>query len=480
MSHETASPNTDDSSCALSLKTQQIRDYATVGRNMFWQRQIIYAAAVSLAAYYYDLWLAVSSIALIAMSELYDYILFRQIQVWRGRSRRIARHFVWRIYFGTIISAAIICLYTIGIALMQGPTTHFMSLFFLFAAALFAAMNNHQLLHVLVLRLSIYGATFLFIPLFDIIRTGAPLSSELWMQFFAVLFVIYFIVDCSRIYMNLYRTNLRQLEELKVEHEKTKIAYKIKSEFLSTISHELRTPMTSIRGSLDLVCSGVMGEVPEKADKALQIAQRNSRHLMSLINEILDLQKLEAGKISLSVEPLELDTLLSDAMDLNAGYAETLNVKLVKGQLDQDIVIQADEKRMQQVMSNLLSNAAKFSKAGSKVVISTEVAEDFARILVIDEGIGLSEDQRNKVFDQFSQVDSSDQRAVNGTGLGMNISKRIIEALGGSIDYRKNAGPGTTFFVDVPLMKGQQTVQDMRRVAEESRTRIGYGMFKTA
>ncbi|WP_161487473.1 sensor histidine kinase, partial [Sulfitobacter sp. HI0129] len=117
--------------------------------------------------------------------------------------------------------------------------------------------------------------------------------------------------------------------------------------------------------------------------------------------------------ISLSVEPLELHALLDDAIDLNAGYAETLSVDLVKGQFDKDIVIQADEKRMQQVMSNLLSNAAKFSKPGSKVIVSSEIFEDFARILVIDEGIGLSEDHRHKVFDQFSQVDSSDQRAVN-------------------------------------------------------------------
>ncbi|MBO29178.1 MAG: two-component sensor histidine kinase, partial [Rhodobacteraceae bacterium] len=177
MNDENVSPMEMDSQ---RLLTQQIRDYAAVGRNMFWQRQIIYTAAVVLAAYYYDLWLAISTVAVVALSEIYDYILFRQIAIWRGRSPRIARHFLWRIYFGTIISAAVICIYTIGIALEQGPTTHFMSLFFLFAASLFAAMNNHQLLQVLVLRLTIYGVTFLFIPLYDIIRTGAPLSSELW------------------------------------------------------------------------------------------------------------------------------------------------------------------------------------------------------------------------------------------------------------------------------------------------------------
>ncbi|MFD2740837.1 sensor histidine kinase [Sulfitobacter aestuarii] len=441
------------------MTVRQIRDYCSVGIDMFWQRQLVFAAAIGLAAYYYDLWLSLTTMLLISISEIYDYILFRQVRVWNGRGARVARHFMQRIYVGTVLSAAVISFYAIGIALEQGPTTHFMSLFFLFAAALFAAMNNHHILRVLILRLAIYGATFLFIPVWDILRTGAPIESELWMQLFTVIFVLYFIIDCSRIFLRLYRTNVQQLEELKVEHEKTKIAFQAKTEFVSTISHELRTPMTSIKGSLDMTCAGALGELPPNVEKVLKIAQRNSVRLTAIINEILDLQKFEAGRIVLDMQKRDLGTMIMDAIDMNRAYAQTLNVELRAGHLDKDVEIFVDEQRIQQVMANLLSNASKFSHVGAKVVICTEIAPQTVRILVIDEGIGLSEESRTKVFEEFSQVDSSDKRAVGGTGLGMNISRRIVEAMGGSIDYRRNVDVGTTFFVDLPRVPAQAEEQ---------------------
>jgi signal transduction histidine kinase len=438
---------------ATKTRVRQIRDYCDVGINLFWQRQLIFVAAIGLSAYYYHIWLSMVTLILITISEVYDYILFRQVAAWRGRSERVMKHFMIRLYCGTFLSASVISFYSISIALEQGPSTHFMSLFFLFAAALFAAMNNHQLLTVLSLRLVIYGTTFLFIPVFDIVRTGAGLESELWMQFFTVLFVLYFIVDCSRIYLNLYRANRRQLEELRVEHEKTKVAYVAKTEFISTISHELRTPLTSIKGYLDLACSGAFGELPEQAQKALLISQRNSNRLANIINEILDLQKFEAGKISLDIETLGLAETVVEAIELNQSYASALGVTINAAHIHKNVLIQADESRLQQVMSNLLSNAAKFSHAGSQIRITTEVHDHFVRILVSDEGIGLDEGHREKVFEQFSQVDSSDQRHVGGSGLGLNISKRIMMALGGQIDYYKNVESGTTFFIDVPLVE---------------------------
>ncbi len=446
-------------SIEMKLLAQQIRDYSTVGMNLFWQRQMIFAAAIGLSAFYYDIWLSITTFILIVLSEIYDYHLFRKISVWRGRSPKVARQFMWSIYLGTLLSSAVISYYAIAIALQQGPTTHFMSLFFLFAAALFAAMNNHHLMPVLIVRLAIYGVTFLFIPLWDIIRTGASIHSELWMQFFTVIFVLYFIIDCSRIFLGLYRTNLHQLEELRLEHENTKIAFRAKSEFLSTISHELRTPMTSIKGALDMTCAGALGEMPSNVQKVLLIAQKNSTRLTSIINEILDHQKFEAGKISFDLEKLDIKEIIESAVDMNQAYAARLKVELALGHLHEGVDVLADEKRLQQVMSNLLSNAAKFSHADGKVTISTELAPDRVRILVVDAGIGLSDADRVKVFDQFTQVDSSDQRAVGGTGLGMNISKRIVEGLGGVIDYRKNDDVGTTFFVDLPLEKGDTLVR---------------------
>ncbi|SDG41742.1 sensor histidine kinase [Sulfitobacter delicatus] len=448
---------------ADATKVQQMRDYSQVGVNLFWQRQMIFAAAICLSAFYYELWLSISTLILIAISETYDYILFLNITRWRGRSPRLARMFMRRIYISTVLSAGVISYFALGIALEQGATTHFLPLFFLFAAALFASMNNHHILPVLMLRLAMYGVTFLFIPIWDIVRTGATIDSELWTQLFTVVFVLYFIVDCSRIFLKMYRTNARQLEELKAEHEKTKIAFKAKTEFVSTISHELRTPMTSIKGSLDMACAGVLGEMSPQMEKVLKIAQRNSARLTSIINEILDLQKFEAGKISFDIEPLEVQTVIEDAIELNQAFAGKLNVTLRYAKPSETAGIATDEKRLQQVMSNLLSNAAKFSPAGSTVKVTSQTQDGMMRISVIDEGIGLAESEREKVFDEFSQIDSSDQRAVGGTGLGMNISKRIIEALGGKIDYFKNDGPGTTFFIDLPLNdgKGSELAQEI-------------------
>jgi hypothetical protein len=180
----------------MQMRVRQIRDYCHVGASLFWQRQIIFAAALGLQAYYYNFWLSVVILAMITLSEIYDYVLFKQVLIWRGRSEAVMRKFMIRIYIGTVFSAGVIAFYAISIAIQQGATTHFMSLFFLFAASLFAAMNNHQLLSVLALRLAIYGGTFLFIPLYDIIRTSPTIDSELWMQFFTVLFVVYFII-CS-------------------------------------------------------------------------------------------------------------------------------------------------------------------------------------------------------------------------------------------------------------------------------------------
>ena len=440
-------------SAAAPTRVKQIRDYCDAGMNLFWQRQMSFVAALGLSAFYYHLWLTLVTFGLIVASELYDYTLFRRISAWQGRSRRVLSRFMLEIYLSTILSASIISFYAVSIALEQGPTTHFMPLFMLFAAALFASMNNHQLLSVLTLRLFIYGATFMFIPVFDILRTGAEIRSELFMQLFTVVFVVYFIIDCSRVFLKMYRDNVRQMDELRIEHEKTKVAYVAKTEFISTISHELRTPMTSIKGSLDMVCAGAMGKLPEKAERALLIAQRNSARLTSIINELLDLQKFEAGRVEMTPTELDLGDVVLDAVALNQSYSAKFGVVVEVDKVDADVTILADEQRLQQVMSNVLSNAAKFSHEGSEVRIRTEVCGRMARILVRDNGIGLTEEDRVKVFEEFSQVDSSDQRRVDGSGLGMNISKRIMEALGGGIDYRKNDGPGTTFFIDIPIVE---------------------------
>lgn len=430
---------------------QNMRDYCQVGIDLVWQRQITFAAALALAAYYYDVRLAGIVLVLITISELFDFWLFKRILNWTGNDRQTARRFLYLLYFSTLLSASVIVMYSIGLAVLQGPTTHFMSLFFLFAAALFAAMNNHQVLSVLVIRLSIYGFAFLFIPIRDIVIAGAPLGSELWAQFFTSVVVLFFIIDSSRNYLRFYRTQLAQMDMLRAEHEKTRIAYNAKSEFVSTMSHELRTPLTSIKGAVEMVNSGKLGALPEKVSTVLDVAQRNCARLLDLINEILDLQKLESGNLSFSLQKIDLRSVVSDAVSDNQPYASKLGVSITAAIPEQPIWAHVDEVRMHQVFTNILSNAAKFSPAGTEVRVFVKTDRGKVRVHFRDEGVGLSDSDADKVFDRFTQLDSSDTRRSGGTGLGMNISKHIMEAHGGLITYSKNAGAGTTFVVELPL-----------------------------
>ena len=452
--------NAGSSSEETQKLIRQMRHYSAVGLRLFAQRQMIFAAAIGLAAFYYEAWIAITTLVLIVLSEAYDYWIFLQIRRWRGQDSRTAKRFLYKIYFGTILSASVISFFSLGIAMGPGPTTHFMPLFLLFAAALFAAMNNHHLVSVLVLRLIIYGLVFLFIPIRDIWMTSAPLQSELWTQFFTSIFVLYFIVDCSRIYLNFYRANVQALDALKVEHEKTKMAYRAKSEFLSTVSHELRTPLASIKGSLDIANSGALGEIPDKVSSVLTIAQRNSVRLNLLIEEILDLQSIESGKMAFKFKPVNLVQLLTNAVNANSPFAHTCKVSVEFEPPPNDVFIRADQTRVEQVLANMLSNAAKFSHPEGKIIVRATVENQMVRIEIVDEGIGLSEDDHDRVFDQFSQVDSSDNRHFGGTGLGMNISKRIMEAHDGLIDYTKNMGPGTTFFLEVARCEASDKTED--------------------
>jgi signal transduction histidine kinase len=431
---------------------RQLKDYINVSENLIWQRQAIFLAATLLASFYFDPVVSFSSYAAVLFSEVLDLILARNVNRWTDHDPRKARMFLRWVMFNTVASAVAISLFVILITLQQTSGGHFTPLFFLFAASLFAAVNNHQLLPALVLRLIIYGATFIFIATWDIIRLNPPITSEVWLQFFTVAFVMYFIVDCSFVFLKLYRRGLAQIEEITVEHAKTKAALEIKSQFLSTVSHELRTPLTSIKGTLELVNSGVMGPVPDQMQPILTIAAKNSKRLADLINDLLDLQKIEAGEMAFRFNLLNVRDLVDDSVTMSRSYADQMDVSLSVTHASEDIFINGDAGRLSQVMANLISNASKFSHKGGKVEISTMKHGNHVRIYVKDKGVGIPENAKERVFGQFSQVDSSDQRRVGGTGLGMNISKKIIEKHDGQIDYESTLGHGTTFFIEFEIV----------------------------
>jgi signal transduction histidine kinase len=430
---------------------RQLKDYVGITKKLIWQRQAIFLAATILSVFYFDPLAPIVCYSLVLLTEVFDLSLARRIEAWKDHDPRRASGFLGWIMVNTALSALAICAFVFQIALQQDSGGHFTPLFFLFAAAVFAAMNNHQLIPALALRLGIYFVTFFMIVLIDIWRFNPPLESNAWLHFFTVLFVIYFIVDCSFAFLRMYRQGLRQLEELQEEHERTKAAYEVKSKFISTVSHELRTPLTSIKGSLDLLNAGALGEVPEAMRPMLEIAGKNSKRLADLINDLLDLQKIEAGEMVYRFEPLSVRHLISEAVDANQGYADSLGVGLVTNLPSPDVFIEGDESRLMQVMTNVISNALKFSNEDSAVRVFGEIIGQKVRICVKDTGIGIPDDAKDKVFGKFTQVDSSDQRRTGGTGLGMNITKQIVERHKGEIDYVSRLGHGTTFFIEFDI-----------------------------
>lgn len=227
-------------------------------------------------------------------------------------------------------------------------------------------------------------------------------------------------------------------------------AERMKQEFTSTLSHELRTPLTSIIGSLQLINSGVLGEIDKDVLELTSIAERNGQRLLDLINDILDVEKIESGKLTLAPEVLELGELIAESLTLNRAFAERFKVRLTTAGELAPVKVNADRKRVLQVMTNLLSNAAKFSPEGGAVEVSMESDGGNVRIGVHDSGPGIPESFRSRIFGRFAQADMSHTRGKGGTGLGLAICKRLVELMGGRIGFADRDGGGTTFWIELP------------------------------
>lgn len=232
---------------------------------------------------------------------------------------------------------------------------------------------------------------------------------------------------------------------------------KLKTEFVSTVSHELRTPLTSIHGSLGLILSGVAGELTPELKSLLGITQKNSERLIGLVNDILDIEKIEVGKMSFQMTVFDLGELARKAIELNRAYGEKFEVDFDLDVFQEKVMVCADRDRLLQVMSNFLSNAAKFSNPGDTVHVFLQCCEGKVCYSVADKGTGIPEEFREKVFQKFTQADSSDTRHKGGTGLGLSISKGIVERHGGQIGFKSNEGPGTTFFFKLPEFVSQRS-----------------------
>lgn len=225
----------------------------------------------------------------------------------------------------------------------------------------------------------------------------------------------------------------------------------LKDEFVSTVSHELRTPLTSIAGSLGLIVGGAAGELPERAARLIGIAQSNSQRLVRLINDVLDLEKLESGKLPFHFAAVDLREVAQRAVDGVRGFADQLGVEILLAD-GPSAPVRADADRLVQVITNLLSNAAKYSPKGEAVRVRVEREGAMVRLSVADRGPGVPEAFRDRIFTRFAQADSSDARDKGGTGLGLYIAREIAERHGGRIWFEVPATGGSVFHLELPLI----------------------------
>jgi len=236
---------------------------------------------------------------------------------------------------------------------------------------------------------------------------------------------------------------------------------RMKSEFVSTVSHELRTPLTSIAGSLSLVLGGVAGNLPERVQQLLGIAKKNCDRLVRLINDILDIEKIESGKMTFDMRPLGLVPLVRQAIEDNRAYAEGYSVEFELTTDGRELQVNGDSDRLTQVITNLLSNAVKFSPKGEQVTVAVRTRGERARIEVIDRGPGIPEEFRSRIFGKFAQADARDSRQKGGTGLGLSICKAIVEKHSGSIGFETTSGQGSRFYFELPLLAHSAVKSEM-------------------
>ena len=331
----------------------------------------------------------------------------------------------------------------------------------------------------------------------------------IWLS--AALLVAFFVVSVAlvraRRRMALLSDELARTMRESLQHQtalqQRKQLDNLKDEFISTVSHELRTPLTSIHGALGLLSSGKAGHVDEKAGNLLRIANSNTERLVRLINDILDLERMESGRAPLQIRKLELREVVAQSVETMRSMAERFAVvlEIVPEPADTPIAFDGDPDRIQQVLTNLLSNAIKFSPRDGLVKVSTASDGENLVLQVVDAGRGVPVDKLETIFDRFGQVEASDARQKGGTGLGLAICRSIVAQHGGTIWAERNdttgKGPGTTVILRLPrysnveqmaalpaASEGSILVVDddpiVRNVVREHLRRNGYTVIETA
>ena len=244
-----------------------------------------------------------------------------------------------------------------------------------------------------------------------------------------------------------------ELTRLNTELER---ASEMKSQFLANISHELRTPLNSIIGFSEMLLTEDLGPLSETQRDFLATVARNGRHLLELINDLLDLSKIEAGRLSLQAETLDLGTMLRDAAESVRAQLEQRRHHLDLQPPEAPLAIRADKIRVRQILLNLLSNAIKFTNDGGRITMTARLDDGgrLARVAVTDTGIGISAEDQTKLFQEFVQLDAAASRRYEGTGLGLALSRRLVEQHGGTMGVDSAVGRGSTFWFTLPVERG--------------------------
>ena len=245
--------------------------------------------------------------------------------------------------------------------------------------------------------------------------------------------------------------NIQYNEELAQKNEELTHLDQLKSDFMATMSHELRTPLTSVIGYSDMLLSGVTGELNERQSNFVSSILQNGESLLNLINDVLDLTKIEAGRLELNLEAVDLRSALLGVLPVVKPRAADKRIK-VSTYLPTDVpTIIADPAKFNQVLLNLLTNAIKYTHENGNVSVEARTQDGFVEIWVTDTGIGIGREDIDRIFQRFTQVDSSASRQQGGTGLGLAITKELVELHGGQIRVQSKLGKGSSFIFTVPI-----------------------------
>jgi signal transduction histidine kinase len=250
----------------------------------------------------------------------------------------------------------------------------------------------------------------------------------------------------------------RTSEELGNLYQQLAAASRHKSEFLANTSHELRTPLNAILGYTELIQDNIYGPVPDKIREILDRVQSNGRHLLGLINDVLDLSKIEAGQLTLSVSEYSIKEVVNTVVTATGSLAAEKKLALKTVISDNLPSAKGDERRITQALLNLVGNAIKFTEKG-EVAVQAAAANGAFHVAVTDTGPGIQLEDQNRIFEEFQQVDSSSTRKKGGTGLGLSISKKIIELHGGRLWVESEPGKGSTFRFTLPLQPDTREIQ---------------------